>query len=99
MAKRLYVGNLPYTVSEAELRDLFSQAGQIDSVTVIIDRETRQAKGFAFVEMTTDAEAAKAIEKFNGYKMGDRSIVVNEARPKEERSDRSGYRGDRGGQR
>jgi cold-inducible RNA-binding protein len=91
MAKRLYVGNLPYTVSEPELRDLFSQAGEVESVTVIVDRDTRQGKGFAFVEMKDDDASKKAIDTFNGYKMEERSIVVNEARPKEDR----GY--DRGG--
>lgn len=94
MAKRLFVGNLPYTTSEPRLRELFSQAGNVDSVTIIIDRDTRQGKGFAFVEMVTNGEAQKAIEMFNGYKMDDRSIIVNEARPKEDRSSRS-YRGDR----
>lgn len=79
---------MPYTISEQQLKDLFSQAGNVDSVNIIFDRSTRQAKGFAFVEMTTEEEAKKAIDMFDGYKIDDRSIVVNLARPREERSDR-----------
>lgn len=90
MAKRLYVGNLPYTISEQQLRDLFSEVGSVESVTVIIDRNTNKAKGFGFVEMVTDEEAQKAIEKFNGYQIEDRALVVNEARPREERGERGG---------
>ncbi len=93
MAKRLYVGNLPYTISEPQLRDLFSQAGEIESVTVIMDRETGKTKGFAFVEMVSDEDAQKAIEKFDKYQIGDRPLVVNEARPKEERN--GNYKGGR----
>lgn len=98
MAKSLYIGNLPYTTSESQLKDLFSQAGTVESVTVIIDRSTGQGKGFAFVEMAAEQDSQKAIEMFKGYKMGDRSIIVNEARPQEgggrgykrdDRSDRS----------
>jgi cold-inducible RNA-binding protein len=88
MAKRLYVGNLPYTISEPQLRDLFSQAGSVESATVIVDRDTKQGKGFAFVEMTSEEEAQKAIEMFNGHQMDGRAIVVNEARPQEDRDNR-----------
>ncbi|RJQ27531.1 RNA-binding protein [Candidatus Parcubacteria bacterium] len=84
MAKRLYVGNLPYTVSEGQLKELFSQAGNVESANVIVDRNTGQGKGFAFVEMGSDEEAKKAIEMLNGHKMDDRSLVVNEARPQRE---------------
>ena len=90
MAKRLYVGNLPYTVSQADLTDLFSQAGNVESVNLIMDRETGRIKGFGFVEMATEEDAKKAVRMFDVYKMGDRAIVVNVARPREERP--SGFR-------
>ena len=90
MAKRLYVGNLPYTVSQADLTDLFSQAGNVESVNLIMDRETGRIKGFGFVEMAAEEDAKKAVRMFDGYKMGDRAIVVNVARPREERP--SGFR-------
>jgi RNA recognition motif-containing protein len=84
MAKRLFVGNLPFTATEADLRELFAQAGTVEAVNVIINRDTGQSKGFAFVEMATEDEAKKAIQSLDGYKINDRPIVVNEARPKEE---------------
>jgi RNA recognition motif-containing protein len=86
MGRRLYVGNLPYDVGEADLQQLFSAAGTVDSVNVVRDMATGRARGFAFVEMGTDAEAQKAIEQFNSYSMGGRNLTVNEARPKPERS-------------
>ncbi len=86
MTQRLYVGNLPYGVTEQQLRDLFSQAGEIDRVDIITDRSTGQAKGFAFVEMATDAATQEAINRLDGYSLDDRAIVVNVARPREERS-------------
>ena len=86
MGKRLYVGNLPYKISEPELRELFSKAGKVEAVNVIIDRESGQGKGFAFVEMATDEDAQSAIRMYDGYKMDDRAMVVNEARPREERA-------------
>ncbi|KKT86624.1 hypothetical protein A3A54_00765 [Candidatus Curtissbacteria bacterium RIFCSPLOWO2_01_FULL_39_62] len=89
MAKRLYVGNLPYTTSEPQLREMFSQAGEVLEVMVVVDRDTRQGKGFAFIEMQTDEGAKKAIEMFDGFEVDHRSIVVNEARPKEERRQQS----------
>jgi RNA recognition motif-containing protein len=85
MTKRLYVGNLSYGVTESQLRELFSQAGEIESVSVITDKYTGEAKGFAFVEMTTEAASSEAINRFNGYSLGDRDIAVNEARPRTER--------------
>ncbi len=96
MAKRLYVGNLPYSATDEELKSTFSQAGTVDSATVISDKFSGRSKGFGFVEMSTDEGAQKAIEMFNGQKMGDRSIVVNEARPMTERAPRTGGYGNRG---
>jgi RNA recognition motif-containing protein len=86
MGRKLYVGNLPYDVGEADLEQLFSAAGTVDSVNVMRDMATGRARGFAFVEMGTDAEAQKAIGQFNAYSLGGRSLTVNEARPKPERS-------------
>jgi RNA recognition motif-containing protein len=90
MAKKLYVGNLPYTTTEQELRDMFSQVGEIADLAVITDRYTGQSKGFAFVEMASDDAAQEAISRFDGQMMGNRQLVVNEARP---RDDRGGGRG------
>jgi RNA recognition motif-containing protein len=86
MDVKLYVGNLPYTTSEDDLRALFAQAGTVASVALIKDRDTGKSKGFAFVEMATQAEAQKAITMFNAFKMEERTLVVNLARPREERS-------------
>jgi RNA recognition motif-containing protein len=85
MAKKLYVGNLPYGVDEQQLRDLFSQAGEISDVAVITDKYTGQSKGFAFVEMATDEAAEEAIKRFDGYSLSNRQMVVNVARPREDR--------------
>lgn len=82
MGRRLYVGNIPYSTGEAELQELFSQAGAVESVRVMRDAATGRARGFAFVEMATDDEAQKAATQFNGYQMGGRALTVNEARPK-----------------
>jgi len=86
MNKKLYVGNLPYSATEESVRALFAQAGEIRDVAVITDRETGKSKGFGFVEMATAEAAQEAIKRFNGYSMDNRSLVVNEARPREERS-------------
>ncbi len=94
MESKLYVGNLSYSVTEEDLRALFSQAGELKEVALIVDRDTRQSKGFGFVEMTTQADAEKAIKMFNEQEMGGRRIAVNMARPKTE----SGA-GGRGGRR
>jgi RNA recognition motif-containing protein len=94
MAKRLFVGKLPYEVTSSQLEELFAQAGTVSSVNVITDKFTGQGKGFAFVEMGTEEEAQKAISTLNGYNLNGRSIVVNEARPQE---DRGGSRGGGGG--
>ena len=92
MIKRLFVGSLPYSATSAQLEELFAQAGKVDSVTLITDKFSGQSKGFAFVEMSTDDQAKEAISKFNGYELDGRKIVVNEARPKEERP-RNDFRG------
>ena len=86
MEVKLYVGNLSYTTTEEDLRTLFSQAGTVASVAVIKDRDSGQSKGFAFVEMSTQAEAEKAIAQFNAKDFQDRALTVNLARPREERS-------------
>jgi cold-inducible RNA-binding protein len=91
MARKLYVGNLPYDVGETDLQQLFGAAGTVESVNVMRDMATGRARGFAFIEMSTDDEAQKAISQFNEHSMGGRSLTVNEARPKPERS--GGYAG------
>lgn len=85
MAKKLYVGNLPYSADDQALGDHFAQAGTVASAAVIVDRMTGRSKGFGFVEFDDDAEADKAVEMFDGQDMDGRPLRVNEARPKEER--------------
>lgn len=97
MEVKLYVGNLSYTTTEEELRTLFAQAGTVASVAVIKDRDTGRSKGFGFVEMGSQAEAQKAITMFNSYKLEDRTLTVNLARPREERSGGGGSYGGGGG--
>src|SRR5262249_28593209 len=82
MGKKLYVGNLPYTITDSELQQLFEAHGQVRSAQVIMDRDTGRSKGFGFVEMASDAEAQAAIDALNGAQQGDRTLTVNEARPK-----------------
>lgn len=84
METKLYVGNLPYNVTEDDLRNLFTQAGTVTSADVIKDRETGRSKGFGFVQMSSQSEAEKAIAMFNGYSLNNRELKVNPARPKEE---------------
>ncbi len=96
MGRRLYVGNLPYTTGETELQELFSKAGKVESVRVMRDAATGRARGFAFVEMSTDDEAQRAASEFNQYQLGGRALTVNEARPKPEGGGGGGY-GNRGG--
>jgi RNA recognition motif-containing protein len=84
MGKKLYVGNLPYSATDQLLMDTFSQVGKVESAKVISDRDTGMSKGFGFVEMSTEAEAAEAISKFNGADYEGRSLTVNEAKPKPE---------------
>ena len=98
MAKKLYVGGLSYSTTEATLRDTFAQAGTVVSAVIIIDKMTNRSKGFGFVEMSTDEEAAKAIEMFNGKDLDGRNVTVNEAKPLEPRAPRTGgFGGGRGG--
>ena len=97
MGRKLYVGNLPYSIGEAELQELFSKAGNVETVRVMRDMATGRARGFAFVEMATDEEAAKAVTEFNEYDLGGRALAVNEARPKPEHSGGGGgFGGGRG---
>jgi hypothetical protein len=95
MGKRLYVGSLPFETTEAELQELFSACGKVESAKVIMDKMSGRSKGFGFVEMSTDEEAKAAIEKMNGAGVGSRQIIVNEARPMEDR--KGGGGGGRGG--
>lgn len=81
MGRKLYVGNLPFSASEQDLNDAFSECGTVDSVKIVTDRDTGRSKGFAFVEMSNDSEAQDAITKFNGSDYGGRAMTVNEARP------------------
>ena len=97
MGRKLYVGNLPYDTGEQDLQELFGQAGAVESVSVMRDMATGRARGFAFVEMATDAEAQKAIAEINDRQLGGRNLTVNEARPRPERS--SGGFGGGGGSR
>jgi len=85
MSKKLYVGNLPYGVDDAELAQTFSKHGSVKSAQVIRDRTTDQSKGFGFVEMETAAEAQVAIDKLHGTQLGGRTLTVNEAKPREDR--------------
>lgn len=99
MPKKLFVGGLPYSATSDELKDFFTQAGNVSSATVVSDKFTGRSKGFGFVEMSTDEEASKAIETLNGKDFNGRTITVNEARPMEPRAQRGGPRGFRGGRR
>src|SRR3989344_5691796 len=99
MEKRLYVGNLPFDISEDQLHELFSVHGQVASTKLITDFNTGRSRGFGFVEMRTEEEAQAAIDKMNKAKVGEREIVVNEARPRPEKSGFGGGSGGRGGNR
>ena len=96
MGRRLYVGNLPYSTSEDQLTELFSRAGKVDNVRVMRDMATGRARGFAFVEMSTDEEAQKAINDLHEHQLDGRALVVNEARPKPEGGFGGGGGGGRG---
>jgi RNA recognition motif-containing protein len=95
MARKLYVGNLPYDTGEQDLESLFAGAGTVESVSVMRDMATGRARGFAFVEMASDEDAQNAISQFNNYSLGGRNLTVNEARPKPQSS--GGYGGGGGG--
>jgi RNA recognition motif-containing protein len=99
MGKKLYVGNLSYDVDSSALEQMFAAFGTIQSAQIISDRETGRSKGFGFVEMGSDAEAQAAIAGMNGKQMGNRSLTVNEAKPREDRGGggRGGHGGGRGG--
>ncbi len=97
MAKKLYVGGLPYATTDNELKDAFSQAGSVTSAVIIMDKMTGRSKGFGFVEMSSDDEAQAAIDMWNGKDFGGRSLTVNEARPLEPRNGGGGGGGFRGG--
>ncbi len=97
MGKKLYVGSLPYSITEQQLSELFAQYGSVESARVITDKFSGQSKGFGFVEMANDDEAQKAITSLNGTQYQGRTIVVNEARPQEPRSGGGGGGGGRGG--
>ena len=97
MSKNIYCATLPYSTTDAELREIFESYGAVESATVIKDRETGRSRGFGFVEMTNDSEADQAIENLNGHEMGGRPLTINEARPRGERSGGGGGGGYRGG--
>jgi len=92
--KKLYVGNLPFSVNDAELHEMFEQHGQVSSASVVIHRDTGRSRGFGFVEMPDDGEAERAISAMHGAEIGGRPLVVNEAQPREARP--GGFGGDRG---
>jgi RNA recognition motif-containing protein len=89
MAKKLYVGGVPYSTNDERLKEFFSQAGNVASATIIMDKMTGRSRGFGFVEMATEEEAQNAIKMFNGIDMDGRKIIVNEAREMEERKPRT----------
>jgi cold-inducible RNA-binding protein len=93
----IYVGNLPFSTTEDDISDLFSQHGSVDRVNLIIDRDTGRSRGFAFVEMADDSAGQAAIEALNGFEMDGRRLTVNEARPRESRGGGGGGGGYRGG--
>ena len=95
MAKKLYVGGLPYSATEDTLKEMFGQAGKVESATIIMDKMSGRSKGFGFVEMSTEEEAAKGIELWNGKEMEGRTLTVAEARPMTERPPRREF--NRGG--
>ncbi len=100
MGKKLYVGNLPFSVTDESLSAKFSTIGSVDSAKIIMDRDSGRSKGFGFVEMTNDEEADKAVNELNGADFDGRALKVSEARPQEERSGgggRGGFGGGRGG--
>src|SRR5712691_8469355 len=97
MGRKLYVGNLPYETAETELQELFGQFGSVDTVHIMRDMATGRARGFGFVEMTTDEEAQTAIAKLNEHQLGGRALTVNEARPKPEYAGGGGGYGAGGG--
>jgi cold-inducible RNA-binding protein len=98
MSKKLYVGNLSFQTTEADLTSMFEQHGTVESARIITDRDTGRSKGFGFVEMSDDSAADKAIAQLNGQQVGGRALTVNEARPMEKRESNSRGFGGRGNQ-
>ena len=97
MGKKLYVGNLPYSITEETLNDTFSTHGSVESVRIITDRDTGRSKGFGFIEMSSDDEANTAVDQLNGHEIDGRPLTVNEARPMAPRENRGGSGGGGGG--
>jgi RNA recognition motif-containing protein len=97
MGKKLYVGSISFNATEESLKDLFSSIGEVESVKVITDRDTGRSKGFGFIEMSSEEDAKKAIEQLNGTKFMERALIVNEARPQEQKERRGFGGGGRGG--
>ena len=93
MAKKLFVGNLPYTIDDSALRNVFAEIGEVSSASIVADRDTGRSRGFGFVEMSSDADAQTAIDALNGKDLEGRRLTVNEARPREPRRDMHGRRG------
>jgi len=91
MQNKLYIGNLPFSADEDTMKNHFSEAGTVTSVNIIVDRDTNRSKGFGFVEMSSDEEAAKAIELFDGKELDGRALKVNIAKPREERPRRNNW--------
>jgi cold-inducible RNA-binding protein len=97
MSVKLYVGNLSFQTTQQDLEELFGQSGQVESVSIVTDRDTGQSRGFAFVEMSGNKEAQAAIQALDGKEVDGRSLKVNEARPREDRGGRGSFGGGRGG--
>lgn len=92
MGKKLFVGNLPYSISDTALRDMFAEVGEVTSASIVTDRETGRSRGFAFVEMADEQAAQSAIDALNGHSLDGRKLTVNAARPREPRRDMHGRR-------
>jgi cold-inducible RNA-binding protein len=97
MSTKLYVGNLAFQTTSQELQQLFGQAGTVQSASVVEDRDTGRSRGFGFVEMSSEDEAASAIQQFNGKEVGGRALKVNESKPRENRGSGRGFSDNRGG--
>ena len=97
MSMKLYVGNLSFTTSTQDLEEMFGKVGTVESTNIIEDRETGRSRGFGFVEMSSNEEGAKAIEQLNAKEINGREIIVNEAKPRENRASNGGGGGNRGG--
>ncbi len=97
MATKLFIGSLPWDVTDDQLKDFFSSAGTVVTANVVVDRDTNRSRGFGFVEMSTEEEAQKAVKELNNADLGGRNIIVSEARPKTDRPAGGGYGGGNGG--